>query len=93
MVGDQSVRGLLQFSPCQLLLLEAGSWGTGIVREPRVRATSAFENRYETSTVEGTADWDELVRAVVNCGSRDSSVGIATDYGLDEQEGHEFESR
>jgi hypothetical protein len=25
--------------------------------------------------------------------SRDSSVGIATDYGLDDQEGREFESR
>jgi hypothetical protein len=25
--------------------------------------------------------------------SRDSSVGIATGYGLDEQEGREFESR
>jgi hypothetical protein len=24
--------------------------------------------------------------------SRDSSVGIATDYGLDDQEGREFES-
>jgi hypothetical protein len=26
-------------------------------------------------------------------GSRDSSVGIATDYGLDDQRGREFESR
>jgi hypothetical protein len=27
----------LQFSHCELLLLEDGSWGTGKVREPRVR--------------------------------------------------------
>jgi hypothetical protein len=26
-------------------------------------------------------------------GSRDSSVGIATGYGLDDQEGREFDSR
>jgi hypothetical protein len=25
LVGEQSVRGLLQFSPCELLLIEAGS--------------------------------------------------------------------
>jgi hypothetical protein len=29
----------------------------------------------------------------VPCRSRDSSVGIATGYGLDDQEGQEFESR
>jgi hypothetical protein len=29
---------------------------------------------------------------VLKAGSRDSSVGIATDYGLDDQEGCEFKS-
>jgi hypothetical protein len=32
----------LQFSR-ELLLLEAGRWGTGIVREPTVRGTSTVE--------------------------------------------------
>jgi hypothetical protein len=44
---EQSVRGLLQLSHCELLLLEAGSWGTGTVREPRVRGTSAVGSRYQ----------------------------------------------
>jgi hypothetical protein len=29
-------------SPCELLLLESGSWGMGIVWEPRVRGSSAI---------------------------------------------------
>jgi hypothetical protein len=55
LVGEQSVRGLLQFSPYELLLLEAGSLDTGIVREPRVRGTSAVGSRYRTTTGEETA--------------------------------------
>jgi hypothetical protein len=35
------VRGLLQFGRCELLLSEAGSWGTGAVREPRGSGTTA----------------------------------------------------
>jgi hypothetical protein len=46
------VRGLLLFSPCELLLLEAGTWRTGIFREPRGRGTSAFEKRYQATTGE-----------------------------------------
>jgi hypothetical protein len=42
---SEIVRGLLRFSPSELLLLEAGSSGTGIFREARVRRTSAVENR------------------------------------------------
>jgi hypothetical protein len=53
---DQSVRGLLQFSRCELLLLEAGSCGTGIVREPRVREPSNFGSPYQTTIGEDTAD-------------------------------------
>jgi hypothetical protein len=56
------VRGLLRFSPCELLLLEAGSWGTGIVREPRGRGTSAVGSRYRASAKE---DWEDIIRAVV----------------------------
>jgi hypothetical protein len=37
-----------------MLLLEAGSWGTGIVREPRERGTFAVGNRYQTTTGEET---------------------------------------
>jgi hypothetical protein len=46
------VRELLQFSHCELLLLEADSWGTGLVREPRVRGTSVVGSRYQTTTGE-----------------------------------------
>jgi hypothetical protein len=65
-VGEQWVE-LSQFGPCEPLLLEAGSWGTGRIREPRVRRTSAAGSRYQTTTGEDTADWKDLVRAVVNC--------------------------
>jgi hypothetical protein len=34
-----------------------------------------------------------IVQYKTNNRSRDSSVGIATDYGLDDQERREFESR
>jgi hypothetical protein len=40
------VRGLLQFSRCELLLLEAGSCGTWSVWEPRVRRRSTVGSRY-----------------------------------------------
>jgi hypothetical protein len=50
--GEQSVRGLLPFGLCELLLLEAGSWGIGIVRELKVRGKSVVESRYQTSTDE-----------------------------------------
>jgi hypothetical protein len=74
LAGEQSVRGLLQDSRCEPLLSEAGTWGTGIVREPRVRGTSAVGSRYQATTCEDTADWEDLVRAVVNC---DSELAIA----------------
>jgi hypothetical protein len=41
------VRGLMWFSCCELLLLEAGSWGMGTVWEPKGRGMSAFESRYQ----------------------------------------------
>jgi hypothetical protein len=47
--------------------LWAGSWGTGIVWEPRVSGTSAVGVRYQATTGEETADWKDLMRAVVNC--------------------------
>jgi hypothetical protein len=61
------VRGLLQSSPCAPLLLEAGSWGTEIVRESRVRGTSAVESRYQATTGKDTADRGDVVSGVVNC--------------------------
>jgi hypothetical protein len=57
----------LRFSSCELLLLEAGGWGTGIVREPQGKGTSAVGSRYQTTTGEDTADSENLVRTVVNC--------------------------
>jgi hypothetical protein len=56
LVGEQWVRGQLQLSRCELLLLEAGRWGTGIVREPGVKWTSAVISRYQATTGEDTAD-------------------------------------
>jgi hypothetical protein len=53
---------------CKLLLWVAGSWGTGTVREPRWRGTPGIGSRYQTTTGEDTTDWDDLVRAVANCG-------------------------
>jgi hypothetical protein len=66
LVGEQSVRGLLQFSCCEPLLLDGGSWGTGIFREPRVRGTSTTESHYQATTGEDTADWKDSVHVVVN---------------------------
>jgi hypothetical protein len=56
LVGEQSVRGLLQFGRCELLLIDAGNSGTGIFREPRVRGRSAVGSCYQTKTSEHTAD-------------------------------------
>jgi hypothetical protein len=39
----------LQFSRCELLLLEAGSRDTVIVREPTVRGTFAVGSRYQAT--------------------------------------------
>jgi hypothetical protein len=58
LVGEW-VRGLLQFSPCELLLLEAANWGTGTVGEPRGRTTFAVGSRYQ-KTGEDTAGWEDL---------------------------------
>jgi hypothetical protein len=60
------VWGPLRFSPCALLLLEAGDRGMAIVQEPRVGVMSAFESRYQATTGEATADWEDLMRAVVS---------------------------
>jgi hypothetical protein len=42
---------LLGFSYCEPLLLEAGSCGTGMVREPKGRGTSAVGKRYQATVV------------------------------------------
>jgi hypothetical protein len=47
--------------------VEDGSWGTGIVREPRVREMSAIGSYYQTRTGEDTTDWEDFMCAVVNC--------------------------
>jgi hypothetical protein len=63
LVGEL-VRGLLRFSPCELLLLEAGSWGRGQFGNTG-RGTSAVGSRYQTTTGEDTADWEDLVRVTI----------------------------
>jgi hypothetical protein len=49
----------LMFSRCELLLLEACTWGQGTVRESRERGTSVVGSRYQ-KTGENTAGWEEL---------------------------------
>jgi hypothetical protein len=73
---DEWVRGLLRYSPCELLLLESGTWGTGIIREPRVRRTSAVGCRYQATIGEDTADWEGLVRIVVNYRECESVIAL-----------------
>jgi hypothetical protein len=58
---SQSVRGLLRFNSSELLLLEAGSWDTGVVRESTVRGISVVRNHYQTMTGEDTEGWESLV--------------------------------
>jgi hypothetical protein len=53
---SQSVSVPLRFSLCEPLLFEAGSSGTGIVREPRVNGTPAIGGRYQATTNQDTAD-------------------------------------
>jgi hypothetical protein len=49
------VRGPLRFSPSELLLLEAGGWGIGIVQEPRVRGMSTDGSCYQATTGKDTS--------------------------------------
>jgi hypothetical protein len=60
---SELVRELLKFSPCELLLLEAGSWGTGIVSEPWLWRTSTTGSCYQATTGKDTADWEDLEHA------------------------------
>jgi hypothetical protein len=53
------VRGLLRFSPCELLLLEAGNLVTVTIWETKGRGTSAVGSRYQ-KTGEDTAGWEGL---------------------------------
>jgi hypothetical protein len=52
-------RGLLGYSRDELLLLEAGSWGTGIVRKPKGSGMSAVGSRYQAT---GSEDCNKLRR-------------------------------
>jgi hypothetical protein len=56
------VRGLLQFSSCEPLLLEAGSWGTQVVRKPRLTGTSAIESSYRITARE---EWEFICSVVI----------------------------
>jgi hypothetical protein len=57
---NESVKELLQFSFYELLLWEAGSCGTGTVREPRRRWASDVRSRYQ-KTDKDTAGWEDLI--------------------------------
>jgi hypothetical protein len=49
---EVAIRELLRFSRCELLLLQAGSWGMGTVRELRTKGTSAIGNCYQATASE-----------------------------------------
>jgi hypothetical protein len=51
----------LKFSHRELLLSEAGTGGTGLFREARVREKSAVGSRYQAITGEDTADLEDFV--------------------------------
>jgi hypothetical protein len=70
----------LRSSCCELLLLEAGSWGMGIVQEPRVRGMSASQ----ATTGEDTAGWKRLsvcCRELKNVWISDSAI-VMRSYDL-----------
>jgi hypothetical protein len=70
LVGEL-LKGPMRFSPCELLLSEVGSWGSGTVREPRARRTPAVGSRYQTTTGE-----DSRLRRLSACCSELQSVRI-----------------
>jgi hypothetical protein len=72
------VTGLLRLSSCDPLLWAAGSWGTGIVREPRGRGTSAVGSRHAAATGEDTTNWENSVRVVVNCSVCILAIALVT---------------
>jgi hypothetical protein len=64
--GSKELVREVQFSHCELLLLDAGSCGMGLVREPIVRVTYTVGSRYQATT-EDTADGKDLACTVVKC--------------------------
>jgi hypothetical protein len=58
-----------QFSSCELLLLDAGSWGTGIVKEARLRGKSAVKATTRQRLV-------KTVRVVVNYRVCDLAIAL-----------------
>lgn len=68
-------RGLLRLSHCELLLLEADSWGKGAVWKPIRRGKSSVESRYQATPSEDTAR-EDLVRAVVDCTVREFATAL-----------------
>jgi hypothetical protein len=64
------------FTPCELVLLEAGSGDTGIFREPRGRGKSSVRRRYQATTGEHTAGCEDLACAAVNCSVCELATGL-----------------
>jgi hypothetical protein len=54
----------MQFSRCQLLLLEASSWGTG--DNAVTQSKGCVGSRYQTTTGEDTVVWKVSMSTVVN---------------------------
>jgi hypothetical protein len=66
MVSDL-VRQPLEFSRCELLLREAGSWGRGQFGKPEKGERPALEAAIERRLVNIVTDWVYLVCPIVIC--------------------------
>jgi hypothetical protein len=65
---SQSVRELLRFRRCDLLLWEAGSWGRGQFGSPEVKGTSAVRSRYRATASEDVTLDTSVCVCVCVCG-------------------------
>jgi hypothetical protein len=62
-----AVRELLRFGYCELLLLEAGSWGRGPFGNPQEVERSPLEAATKQRLVKTVTDWEHLMCCVVIC--------------------------
>jgi hypothetical protein len=75
LVSSQLVTGMVKFGHCELLLLEAGSWGMGIRQEPRVGKISVGSPCLAVSGEDAT-HCKGLVCAIVNWWVRELAIEI-----------------
>jgi hypothetical protein len=64
-----------------MLVVRQSPASKGVKTEVK-EATYCVGNRYQASTGEDTADWEDLVRAVVNCRMCDLTIAMTCSYDL-----------